>query len=87
MQTVLELIKLAAVLAAAMMLGNWFLAEEFPHINFSSNEAWRSTRASEAVSSSLAAVRSPGMYTFSLGGKPFTPLSSKPSTARNNCRK
>ena len=27
MQTVLYLIKLAAILAAAMMLGNWFLAE------------------------------------------------------------
>ncbi len=27
MQTALYLIKLAAVLAAAMMLGNWFLAE------------------------------------------------------------
>ena len=27
MQTALDLIKLAAVLAAAMMLGNWFLAE------------------------------------------------------------
>jgi hypothetical protein len=27
MQTVLHLIKLAAILAAAMMLGNWFLSE------------------------------------------------------------
>ena len=27
MQTALQLIKLAAILAAAMLLGNWFLAE------------------------------------------------------------
>ena len=27
MQTVIDLLKLAVVLAAAMMLGNWFLAE------------------------------------------------------------